>query len=828
MENPPAPLEQMAHEQEVPTQTDLSLGTPEARARDLLISMTLEEKAQQLTSVTPFRLMRIGGPSRGQLEAELKLGIGHIAMFSMFQHQSTADHARTVNQIQRYLVEETRLGIPAMFHLEALNGIVAPEFTVFPTAISLASTWNTAAVREMASILRRQARSIGYLQALSPVMDVARDARWGRVHETYGEDPYLVSEFSVAYTAGLQGDDLTVGVIATGKHFLGFAMTQGGQHMASTAVGGRELREVYARPFEAAIQEAGLASIMNSYSPIDGIPAGANRGILTDLLRGDLKFRGTVVADYGTIGNLVDLQQVAKDSVEAGVQALEAGLDVELPDARGYGPSLVDAVRRGLVSEDLVDRSVLRVLRDKFSVGLFDNPYVDDSDATLAAVAIEGVTLARQLAEESVILLRNDAVLPLSKKIRRIAVVGPHANNVSVGFPAYTYLAGLGLMGAVDTGDSVNMAGLEDAGSGMPEAARAMLKHQLAPHLQNGHDQYAREHYGAMSLVDAIKALVPDADVVGLSGCGILDDEDKDFTTAEEAAKGADVVILALGGRAGWFGDSQTEGEGSDQANIDLPAAQVELARIIAQTGTPVVGVVFTGRPFALAALDDHVSALVYANYGGQFGTVAVAGVLFGDINPSGKLPISLPRHSGQIPLHYGQHVGSGYRRTTFDQHKGYNDLSARPLYPFGHGVNYSNFAYRDFELHQSAIQTDGEFTAQVTVTNTGNRSGTEVVQFYASSRVSGVTRPAQELIAFARVELGAREARTIRIRVSMGQLAYVGAEGHLTFEDGRVEIQVGSSSENIHFRAEMAISGPPAAWPLRRPLLPDVDIDSD
>lgn len=799
---------------------------PEKRARELLSQMTLEEKAQQITGMMPFALIAVDGPSDAQLEATLSRGIGHIAMFPNFGHMMPDELARAVNRIQRYLVEHTRLGIPALFHLEALNGVVAPGFTTFPTALALGATWDPDGVRTMAELLSQQMRAVGHAQALSPVMDVARDPRWGRVHETYGEDAYLVSELSVAFTRGMQGDDLRSHAMATGKHFLGFAATDGGQHMSATAVTARELREVHARPFEAAIREAGLASIMNSYSTIDGIPVGASKEILTDLLRGELGFTGTVVSDYGTVANLHDRQGVAADLAEAGRIALEAGLDVELPDAKGYGDTLVQAVRDGRVDESLVDRSVIRVLRDKFALGLFDDPYVDESMPTVSELAAAGSELAVRLARESVTLLRNDdQILPIAPTVRRIAVIGPHAETVDVAFPGYTYYGALAMMAGAAAGESINMAGAEDSASAMPSGVAEAIGAQLGPQLADGLDAYARRSYGAQSLTDAIRAAAGDVEVVAVAGCGVLDQDPTDFDAAVAAARDADLVILALGGRPGWFGANLTEGEGSDRADIDLPQTQVDLTRAVVDTGTPSVGVVFTGRPFALTAIDDLLPALVYGYYGGQAGMPAVAEVLFGTTNPSGKLPISLPRHVGQLPLHHGQHRGSGYRRTDADAHRGYTDVVSTPLFPFGHGLSYTAFTYSDLRLRDSVIATDGRIRAEVTVSNSGGVAGTETVQFYASHRAPLVTRPEQELVAFARVHLEPGEARTVAIEVSTGQLAYLGVDKTFVFDAGDVELSVGSSSEDIRSRSTLLCTGEQASWVRDRPLLAAVTV---
>jgi len=785
--------------------------SPLERADALLQQMMLDEKVQQLSATIPIPLLGVDGLIESSATKLLGSGIGHVSAIGLFGHKSPEAIARAVNTIQRYLVERTRLGIPAIFHNEALNGVVAPDFTVFPTAIALGATWDPDAVEEMADLTRRQMRSVGLLQALSPVMDVARDARWGRVHETYGEDPYLVSALSVAFTKGLQGADLRDGVIATAKHFLGYAMTEGGQNMAATQATSRELREVHARPFAAAIEHAGLASVMNSYSEVDGIPVGASKEILTGLLRGELGFEGTVVSDYQTVGMLHSRQNVAQDYAEAGALALAAGLDVELPAVVGYGATLADQVRAGAVSEEALDAAVRRVLRDKFALGLFERPYVDEDPIVLLDTAHQGVDLARRLAGKSLTLLKNDgAILPLSHRVRRIAIVGPHADEVGFAFPGYTYPVGLAMLGAMMGGGDGAMAGLDALGGEMPPEAMAAAGGELMPAFAVGPENYIRQHYGAVSLADAIRELVPDAEVTVAPGCGVLDSEPHDIDTAVTAAANADVVIAAIGGRGGWFFGATTEGEGSDSADIELPRTQRALLDAVAATGTPIVGVLSTGRPMALTESLPLLSALVHAYYGGQQGTRAIADALFGVTNPGGKLPHSMPRHTGQVPIYVGQHNGSGYRRSASDMHKGYRDVPATPLFAFGHGLSYTSFSYSDLTLSGATVHTDGSIEISVAVENSGAVSGDEVVQLYVSDTATGLARPAQELVGFRRITLAPGEARTVTFSVGMDQLAYLALDrSSFVIEPGPIEVLVGSASDDIRARATFEVVGP-------------------
>ena len=777
------------------------------RSEELLRQMTVEEKAMQLSSVFPLALFTHEGTNRSQLDALLKNGIGHVSALGLIGHKTPETLAKSVNAIQRYLITETRLKIPAIFHNEAMSGMVAPHFTAFPTAIGLAATWDPAAVQEMADIIRRQMRAVGLLQALSPVMDVARDARWGRVSETYGEDPYLVSAMSVAYTRGLQGRDLTEGVLATAKHFVGYAVTEGGQNMAATAVGARELYDVHARPFEAAIRLAGLATVMPSYSEFDGVPVSASRAVLTDMLRDKIGFTGTTVSDYVAVGFLQSRQRVAETAEEAGALALAAGMDVETPSVFGYGDVLAKAVRDGKVPESLLNRSVLNVLRDKFALGLFENPYVREDPATIRAVASEGGDLSRRLAADSVTLLKNEKdLLPLSRDIEKIAIIGPHADDVSVGFPTYTYPAALKMMHARATGGDIAMAGI-DLGGGAPPEAKAAIAAELAPVFNTDRRAYLKSNYSAISLAEAVRQLLPNATVTAIEGTGVVPSEPTNIPAAVATARNADIVILAVGGRSAWS-DERTEGEGSDTANKDLPPQQVDLINAVTALGKPTVAVISMGGPYTLASVIDRLPAVVTDYYGGPHQGIAVAEALFGVTNPGGKLPFTMPRHVGQVPIHYAQKWGSGYRRSRADIHHGYLDMPSTPLFAFGHGLSYTTFEYSHLELESDTVDVSGEARLSLTVINSGSRRGSEIVQLYAADTATGVTLPAQQLIGFARLDLDPGQSMTIGFEVPVSLLAYTAISGELVMEPGPVEVSAGSSSSDIRSTATFTVTG--------------------
>ncbi|RXZ67041.1 glycoside hydrolase family 3 N-terminal domain-containing protein [Agromyces albus] len=782
------------------------LKSPTERANELVARMTLAEKAQQVTSIMPFALFGENGLDAAALDRHLASGIGHISAAA--SGSDPQQIAGTVNEIQRYLVERTRLGIPAIMHAEALNGFVAAGYTSFPTAIGLAASWDPARVEAMAEVIRRQMRSVGVLQALAPVLDVARDARWGRVHETYGEDVYLVSAFSVAFVRGLQGQDLTGGVLATGKHFLGYGLTEAGQNMAATHLGPRELYDVYATPFEAAIKMAGMGSVMNSYSEIDGVPVGANRGVLTDLLRGRMGFTGSVVSDYGTVDSLHTRQGVASSLSKAGELALAAGLDVELPVASGY-KTLEDSIREGRLEEAVLDDAVRRVLVDKFKLGLFENPYASNDPIELSTAQSEGAALSRELADESVTLLKNDGKLPLAKS-GRIAVIGPHADSAMVNFAAYTYPAVIDMVKGLSTGES-RMAGLDgmmDSRSAETAETAQTGEAQLAQLMEIDSEDVARHVYGTKTLVEAIRAAAPDAIVESVEGVSIHPDDPQDIEAAVALAQEADVVILAIGGKAGWFGTRVTEGEGSDAARVELPDHQVALVDAVSATGTPLVGVLYQGRPIALSEVEPKLDALVTGYYPGPNGSGALAAVLFGDTNPSGKLPYSMPRATGQLPLYVSQKRGSGYQRTASDTFS-YIDLDITPLFYFGHGLSYTTFEYGDLELAADEVPTEGgSIVVSVELRNTGDRDGTEVVQLYAAQHATGVTRPAQQLIGFTRVSLAAGESTTVRFTVPTSQLGYSGLDGRFILEPGPISLAVGGSSDKTPAQGTVELTG--------------------
>jgi len=735
----------------------------EERVSDLLSRMTLEEKLAQLGGIWVFELLDGMTFSEEKAEPLLGNGIGQITRLGGATSLEPAASAQLANRIQAFLVERTRLGIPAMVHEECCSGYMARGATCFPQIIGLASTWEPELAEQMTSVIRTQMRAAGGHQGLAPVLDVARDPRWGRVEETFGEDPYLISRMGVAYVKGLQGEDLSRGVVATGKHFVGYSMSEGGMNCAPVHLGARELREVFLAPFEAAIREARLASIMNAYHELDGVPCGGSRELLTEILRNQLGFDGIVVSDYFAVRQLFDLHRVARDQGAAAAMALEAGIDVELPNTECYGQPLLEAVQSGRVSESLVDQAVARVLRVKFLLGLFENPYVDVEQVAGAFDTAEQRALAREIARQSIVLLKNEGgLLPLKKDVPSVAVIGPNADSVRNLLGDYVYPAHVELMMGAN-----------------PELYVPMVS----------------------VLAGIRRAVSPQTQVAYAQGCDVTNESKAGFVEAVEIARQATVALVVVGDKSG-LTPHCTSGEARDRAGLGLPGVQEELVRAIYETGTPVIVVLINGRPLSIPWIVEHVPAIVEAWLPGEEGGAAVADVLFGDANPGGKLPITFPRSVGQVPIYYS-HRPSGGRSSWYGD---YVELSASPLFPFGHGLSYTRFEFENLRIQPRQAAAEGKVEISVDVQNAGERSGDEVVQLYVHDLSSNVTRPVKELKGFQRVTLAAGEKKTVTFTLAVSQLGFYDRDERLVVEPGTIEVMVGSSSDDVRLAGEFEI----------------------
>ncbi len=758
----------------------------EERVENLLALMTLDEKLAQLACLWSTAFVSTGSFDPNVVAEKIPHGIGQVTRIGASTGLHPHESAALMNAIQQVAVERTRLGIPVIVHEESTGGFCHRDATVFPQGIGLAATWDPDLVRQVAEVISTQMRAVGARHALAPVLDVARDPRWGRVEETYGEEPVLTGTIGTAYVQGLQSDDLRQGVAATGKHFLGYSMSEGGRNWGPVQLGPRELREVYAEPFAAVIRDAGLATIMNSYASVDGLPCAGSPSILTGLLRDELGFDGTVVADYFSVLQLMTYHHVAATPGEAARLALEAGLDMELPAVDCYGAPLKAEVEAGRVPMEVVDTAVRRVLRLKFQLGLFEHPYVDAAAASAAFQTPEQRALARKAVAASTILLSNDGVLPLSPAIKRVAVIGPGADDERLLQGDYHYPAHLEMIYAAPPQ-------VEAEGMLLPQAGGSYVP-----------GPYFTPHVTPLAGLRA--AVGKDVEVRCARGCEVLDDDRSGFAEAIQVARNADVAVVVVAGRSGLL-RPVTVGEGNDATSLDLTGVQQELVEAIATTGTPLVVVVLSGRVHTLASIARRANALLQVFPPGEEGGNGLADVLTGKVNPSGRLPVSLPRSVGQVPTHVGHRAG-GDRAMFFGD---YIDSPTTPLFAFGHGLSYTTFACRNLTVQ--AKSTTEPIEVSIEVHNTGARAGDEVVQLYYRDQVASVARPQRMLLGFARLSLAPGQARRITFTVHPSRLAFYDPQMRFVTEPGDFTFSIGASSADIRAEQTVTLHGPVAEY---------------
>jgi len=751
------------------------------RVENLLSLMTLEEKIAQLGSAWVYEILEGKGFCSKKASILMKNGIGQITRLGGASNFSPGESARTANQIQKYLVENTHLGIPAIIHEESCSGYMAKGATCFPQIIGVASTWEPDLVEEMGNVIKEQMRSVGAHQALAPVLDITRDVRWGRVEETFGEDPYLVSKMGVSYIKGIQDSDSKQGVMATGKHFVGYGVSEGGMNWAPAHIPQREMREIFLLPFEAAVREAKIAAIMPGYHELDGIPCHSSNKLLRNILREEWDFDGLVVSDYFGVNMLYDYHHTARDKDYAAKIALEAGVDVELPSTDCYGKPLKAAVEKGLVKESLIDTVVRRVLKIKFLLGLFENPYVDEEKAAIVFDTPEQRALARNIAQKSIVLIKNQGdLLPIRKDIASIAVIGPNADNARNMIGDYAYPCHIeSLIEMKDNNETFNT----------PVPDKVEMVDNFVP---------------ISSILEGIKEKVSKNTVVYYAkGCDVIGNSRDGFAEAVEAAKKSEVAMVIVGDKSGLIEDC-TSGESRDRADLNLPGIQEELIRAIYETGTPIIVVLINGRPLSINWIAENIPSVLEAWLPGEEGASAVAAVLFGDYNPGGKLPISFPRSVGQVPVYYN-HKPSGGRS---HWRGNYVEMSSKPLFPFGYGLSYTHFEYNNMVIIPKSISWDGQVEISVDVKNTGPCAGDEVVQLYINNTQSEVTRPVKELKGFKRITLKSVEKKTVTFILSISQLGFYNKDMKYAVEPGIIKVMVGSSSEDIRLTGEYEITG--------------------
>ena len=772
------------------TQTDIEAWRDPARTAgervaDLLCRMTLEEKIAQLGSiwmgasgdgdgVAPMQDQFFDLDDQPPFEELVKNGLGQLTRVFGTRPVEAALGMSALATLQSNVIATNRLGIPAVAHEECLTGFAAWGATIFPTPLAWGAAFDPELVGEMAASFGETMRAVGVHQGLAPVLDVTRDYRWGRTEETIGEDPYLVGTVGTAYVSGLQ----QAGLHATLKHFAAYTASRAGRNMAPVSMGRRELADVILVPFEMAIRLGGARSVMPTYVDIDGIPASADPWLLTTLLRDEYGFDGVVVSDYYAVSFLELQHAVAADPGHAAVLALTAGLDVELPGTRCFGEPLLDLAVSGEVPPEIIDRAVARVLRQKLELGLLDpgwTPVPGPAGGSADEPAAQAPDLdppaqrdiARRLAEESVVLLKNDAggagsgPLPLAADAK-VAVIGPLADDPLAFFGCYSMPRHLGHADGFD-------------GPGGPAGVEVA------------------------TLLAALRAA--GAAVTGYApGCAVRSPDRSGFAEAVSLARSCDVIVAVVGDEAGLFGRG-TSGEGCDIDELKLPGVQEELLHALADTGVPVVAVLVTGRPYALGGVAGRLAGVVQAFFPGEEGGHAIASVLTGRVNPSGRLPVEIPRDPGAQPATY-------LRSRNAARHSG-SSVDPTPQFAFGHGLSYTTFEYAGLELSAGEVPTDGEVRVSCTVRNTGLVAGTEVVQLYLGDPVSSLVRPVQWLAGFARAALEPGEAARVTFRLHADRTSFTGQDLTRIVEPGTITVTVGGSSDDLPLTGSFTLTGP-------------------
>ena len=764
----------------------------EARVADLISRMTVEEKVGQLICPLGWEMYTKTGKNSVEPSALFKQKMNEVPIGSFWAvlradpwTQKTLEtglnpelSAKAINALQRYAVEQTRLGIPILFAEECPHGHMAIGTTVFPTSLTAASTWNPSLLYDMGSAIGLEAAAQGSNIGYGPVLDVAREPRWSRMEETFGEDPWLTSVLGTAVVRGMQGDDTAdkQHVICTLKHLAAYGVPEGGHNGGPVYAGERLLRSQLLLPFEKAVK-AGAGTVMTSYNSIDGIPCTSNRHLLTDMLRGEWGFKGFVYSDLLSVDGIAGMGAAANNK-EAAVLALKAGLDMDLGGG-AFGKNLKKALDEGLITMADLDRAVSNVLAMKFRLGLFDNPYVQPKRAREVCRSTEHKKLAQKVAEEGTVLLKNDGILPLSRTMKRIAVIGPNADM---------------------------------------------------PYNQLGDYTAPQPREEISTVLDGIRSVAgSNVEVVYERGCAIRDTTSADIPAAVRAAEGADAVVLVVGGSsardfktkyiatgAATVDESKTLsdmecGEGFDRATLSLLGKQEQLIEAVAKTGKPLVIVYIEGRPLLMNRAAEVANALLTAWYPGEQGGKAIASILFGDVNPSGRLPVSIPRSVGQLPVYYSQNIKRDYM-----------DEKGAPLYPFGYGLSYTQFAYSDLTITPDAepsimplvepltvslSEGSGAVRVSLTVKNTGDCSGHEVVQLYLSDRAATVSQPPLQLRAFKKVCLDAGESQRIEFTLGFDELSLINQEMKRVVEPGEFEVLVGASSSDIRLKEHFVVT---------------------
>jgi len=792
------------------------------RVEDLLQRMTLKEKIAQL-----YCMVNLGetNPVKNAND-NFKEGVGTLSFLNSSLTGNSNKDMETLNRIQKYFVEETRLGIPVLIHNEGIAGAQIPGATTFPQSMNVASTWEPELARKMGEVVKKQLLAFGIRAVHSPLFDLGRDPRWGRIGETYGEDPYLVAQMGTSYVKGVQGN---YEVMAAAKHFVGYGNTEGGRNGGEQQIANRKLYDTYCFPFEAAIHEANVMGIMNSYGILNEQAVSTSKWLLTDVLREKLGFSGLVVADYGSVSHANARYRVAETQKDTAIMALKAGMDVEQPNNTCYR-YLEEAVESGELEMEYIDRSVRRVLETKFMIGLFENPY-RKGDFSIEIGKKEYQELSQEIAEKSIVLVKNDNnILPLRKKLK-IALIGPTADN------KINFFGGYSSVGTADTSnrdfdrsqddnfikiaydtvisehrDMLKARGIVFEQQPSPEQKEkiiSMLKKNRTNSSSNKEyktpEEFVEKYYPNCNTVkEILEKDFGQENVLYAQGCQIGKPIEGGIEDVKKAVQQADIVIAVLGGKESMRAPDATAGENKDNININLEKPQLDMMEEVFKLNKPVISIIVDGRPLAIPSICENSQAVLYSWLPAQTGAQAILNILTGKRNPSGKLPVTIVKDKGQIPM-YNSRLPFFVDINEWSEYITH-DLNT-PLYPFGFGLSYTTFEYSNLNFNRE-VASDGKLQISFTIKNIGQQQGEEVAQLYIRDCFSSIARPVKQLVGFAKVSLDVNEQKEITFTVDMRQLAFHNIDMKQVVEPGTMELYVGASSEDIRLHDTFEIIG--------------------
>ena len=775
--------------------------TPQERAAALLAELSLDEKMAQVNCIFPFGE---NFKDMDKIAEGTPFGIGEVSTLEMRRIETLEEVAQWQRSVQKIVMDNSPHHIPAIFHMEGLCGAFIQDTTSFPAGIGRGSGFDPELEEKIAEIVSRQEAACGITHVLAPVLDISRDSRMGRQGETYGEDPALASAMGAAYTRGIQkGENAGRKTESVAKHFLAFHNSQGGIHGTHSDTPVRLLKEIYGKPFQAAIAESGLKGIMPSYNSINGEPMSASYTLLKTFLRDEMGFEGLCVSDYGAVSGVHHVQHVGESEADAGLLCMEAGMDIEMPSTTGYGEELKRKFESGEIDMELLDKAVLRVLTAKFRMGLFENPYALAGEELKEAVCQgKDREISLQSAKESLVLLKNNGVLPLKGDKKKIALIGPHADCARKFFGGYTHMCMMESTYAIAN----SIAGV----SGVVQADADKIKTIPGTNIQSDETEefdaiLHRQKPECRSLLEEMRSRMPETEIRYAYGYPIAGADESRFEEALLAVKEADVVILTIGGKHGTC-SMASMGEGVDACNINLPPCQETFIRKAAEFGKPLIGVHFDGRPVSSDTADACLDALLEAWSPAETGAEAVVSALLGEYNPGGKLPVSVAYHAGQIPVYYNHPNGSAWHQGESIGFVNYVDMPHTPRYYFGHGLSYTTFAYSDLMISEKEIDAQGSVRIEAAVCNTGEYEGDEVVQLYLTDRYASMTRPVKELAGFKRISLKPGERKTVVFEVLASQMAFLDKDMRWKVEKGSIGVEIGSSSEDIRLTGEYTV----------------------